>query len=133
MPVQSIMQDLLKNGIDFRSISDTANFRHSVSVIFQKYSPKVDEEAVFQIYNAARRSSFNKERKSDELVQELKEDERDDMENFMDKMLLRNGGNEMKKPSKSMYVKTIHADAYKKSNDASPSPLIKPEQQKKIS
>lgn len=42
MPVQTLMQDLLRNGIDLRTISESANFRHSVSVIFDN-KPNLDK------------------------------------------------------------------------------------------
>lgn len=44
MPVQSLMQDLLQNGIDFREIGD-ALLRPSSSVVF-------DKEAIFSIHGA---------------------------------------------------------------------------------
>jgi hypothetical protein len=47
MPVQTLMQDLLRNGIDYGSLSSQGQvFRHSSSVIFKSKNPNLDKDAI---------------------------------------------------------------------------------------
>lgn len=95
------MQDLLQNGIDFREISDSV-FRHSSSVVF-------DKEAIFSIHQA---------------LQSIDNTQKDvDREEFLDNMILGGGMQQSKVPSKSLIVRTYHAEEYK-----NPSDLFSPNQ-----
>lgn len=105
---------MLRNGIDFRAINESTTFRHSSSVIFD--SKNLDKEAILSIQNAI--SKVDGEATQNE------------QESFMDKMLLGGGIEDMKVPSKSLVVRTMHAEEYKNNDMFSPNTKGNPKDQK---